>query len=225
MAEAPTLAEDLMLLLFQPRSGTFAGETTLYYVLAAAVLADLALEERVRVETTPTGTVRVGAVAERAPSDEILRATWDHVADRPRFVQSVLPTVGPQLRQPTVERLIARGDIGQESRRVLGLFGRKVLVPGKNGRRAELVAGVRAVLVEGAQPGPRVSALAALAWASGSLSQLDPEIPWTSAVTTRAQELERGSWGAAAGGEAVVRTMNAIIINSVIVANAALRRS
>src|SRR5690606_10780253 len=30
-AGRPTLAEDLLLLLFQARSGTFAGETTLYY--------------------------------------------------------------------------------------------------------------------------------------------------------------------------------------------------
>jgi hypothetical protein len=31
---APTLAEDLLLVLFQPDSGTIAGENTLYYVLA-----------------------------------------------------------------------------------------------------------------------------------------------------------------------------------------------
>lgn len=48
-----SLAEDLLLLLFQPNSGdrggtgTIAGENTLFYVLGGAVLADLALGEQV----------------------------------------------------------------------------------------------------------------------------------------------------------------------------------
>ncbi|GAB2600654.1 GOLPH3/VPS74 family protein [Pseudactinotalea suaedae] len=221
----PTLAEDLLLLLFQPGTGTIAGENTLYYVLAAAVLADLALGERVATTTTRTGSVNVHAVAGRAPTDELLRRAWEYVADKPRGVQTVLPAVGPALREPVLERLLARGDIGQERRRVMGLFGTTALIDGGNGRRADLLGAVREVLVDGAEPTPRVATLAALIWASGALPQLDPEIPWTSAVIARAQELERGSWGAAAGAEAVTRTMNAIITSSVIVAIAAHPRT
>jgi len=36
------LVEDVLLLLFQPESGTIAGENILFYVLGGAVLADLA---------------------------------------------------------------------------------------------------------------------------------------------------------------------------------------
>jgi hypothetical protein len=57
-----------------------------------------------------------------------------------------------------------------------------------------------------------------LIWASGTLPQFDPEIPWSSAVITRAQQLERGNWGVGAVGDAVTRTMNAIIASAVIVA-------
>lgn len=95
--DTPTLAEDVLLLLFQPDSGTVAGETT-PYTLAGAVLADLALGERVTTATDRLGGVRVEAVAGRTPSDELLRSAWAYVADKPRGVQTVLAAIGPPLR-------------------------------------------------------------------------------------------------------------------------------
>ena len=223
--DIPTLPEDLLLLLFQPDSGTIAGETTLFYVLAGAVLADLALKESVATTTTRFGTVNLEAVEGRAPSDEILRYAWDYVSDKPRAVQSILPAIGPTLRQPRLERLIARGDIREDSRKTLGLFNATVLIDGANGRRSGLLEDVRGVLVDGAEPTSRVAALAALVWGSGTLPKFDPVIPWTSSVTNRAHELEAGNWGAGAAAEAVTRTMTAIVVNSVIVATAVLPRS
>lgn len=224
--DSPTLAEDLLLLLFQPDSGVVAGENTLFYVLAGAVLADLALDERMSTTTTRAGTVNVEAVEGRAPADEILRSAWDYVSDKPRSVQAVLPAIGPTLRQPLLERLIARGDIRKENRKAFGLFNTTALADGGNGRRSDLLKDVRDVLVDGVEPTPRVAALAALIWGSGTLPQFDPGIPWSLSVTTRAQELERGEWGAAgATAEAVARTMTAIIVSSVITAAAVLPRN
>jgi len=91
------------------------------------------------------------------------------------------------------------------------------LVEGQNGRRSGLLKDVRNVLVDYTEPTPRVAALAALVWGSGALPHFDPVIPWNPSVIARARELERGNWGAAAAGEAVTRTMTAIIVNSVIV--------
>ncbi|HTN00592.1 MAG TPA: GPP34 family phosphoprotein [Planctomycetaceae bacterium] len=216
----PTLAEDLLLLLFQPDSGTIAGENTLFYVLGAAMLADLALHGSVMTTATRDGSVAVEAVEGREPSDEIFHSTWDYVSDRRRGVQTLLPAVGPKLRQPLLSRLIARGDIRKEKRKALGLFTTTALVDGGNGRRAGLLENVRNALVDYAEPTPRVTALAALVWGSGTLPQFDPVIPWNSSVIARAKELERGNWGAAAAGEAVTRTMTAIIVNSVLVAAA-----
>jgi len=214
----PTLAEDLLLLLFQPDSGTIVGENTLFYVLAGAVLADVALEERVTTTTTWSGTMNVQAVEGREPADEILRSAWNYVSGKPRGVQDVLAAIGPTLREPLLERLIARGDIREVSRKVLGLFHTTALVDGGNGRRAGLLSGIRAALVDRTEPTPRVAALAALVWASGALPQFHRDIPWNSAVITRAQELERGVWGAGAATEAVSRTVNAIIVGIVTVA-------
>jgi len=86
-----------------------------------------------------------------------------------------------------------------------------------SGRRAGLLAEVRAAVVDGVEP-TRVAALGALVWASGALPQFHPGIPWNSSVIARAQELERGNWSAGATAEAVARTVNAIIAGMVIVA-------
>jgi hypothetical protein len=217
----PTLAEDLLLLLFQPESGTIAGETTLYYVLGAAVLADMALGADITATTARNGTVTVAAVEGRRPSDELFRPAWEYVSERPRGVQAILAAIGPTLRRPVLERLIARGDVREQKRKALGLFTITTLIDGGTNRRTDLMRNVRAVLVEDATPTPRLAALTALIWGSGALPQFDPEIPWKSSVIARAEELGRGNFGAAAAGEAVTRTMTAIVINSVIVATTA----
>ncbi|EXG82220.1 GOLPH3/VPS74 family protein [Cryptosporangium arvum] len=213
----PTLAEDLLLLLFQPDSRTIVGENTLFYTLAGAVLADLALGEHVRTGDGRVGSTVVRVVEDHPPADTILRSAWDYVAAKPRGVQTVLAAVGPPLRSQVLERLVLRGELRRETRKTLGLFNRSVLEDGGTGHRARLLDDVRQVLVDGAEPQPRVAALAALISGSGTLPQFDPEIPWSTPVITRAKQLERGNWGAGAAAEAVTRTVTATIINSVIV--------
>ncbi|WP_168915344.1 GOLPH3/VPS74 family protein [Microcella flavibacter] len=216
--EQPTLAEDLLLLLFQPDSSTVAGENTLYYALAGAVVADLALQERVTSTSTKPTWARVEAVADAAPNDPLLLTAWEYVATKPRNVQTVLAAVGPPLREPLMKRLIARGDLVERDHRVLGMFPTTKLFEGGTGRREALLAGVREVLVDGSEPEPRVAALGALLYASGALPQMHREIPWTSAVITRAEELKRGNWGAGAAAQAIARTIASIVASNVFVA-------
>ncbi|MFL1428197.1 MULTISPECIES: GOLPH3/VPS74 family protein [unclassified Nocardiopsis] len=213
----PLLAEDVLLVLFQPASGTIAGENTLFYVLAGAVLTELATQGHVTVGEPGLGGARVEAVQDDAPADPLLRQGWDYVATKPRSAQTFLAAVGPRLRGPVLDRLVERGDIRREKRKTLGLFNSTVLTDG-GGRRADLVEGVRAVLEDGAPPEPRTAAVAALVSASGSLPQLYKEIPWKSAVITRAKALEQGDWGADAAAEAVTRTTTAIAVNAVTTA-------
>jgi hypothetical protein len=210
-----TLAEDLLLVLFQPDSATIAGEGTLFYTLGGAVLADLALSGQVRNDP---GSTRVEAVAGDPPSDEILRSAWDYVAEKPRNVQTVLAAIGPRLRSPLLDRLVERGDLRRSERKTLGLFTTTVLEDGGTGRRARLVDDIRRVLVDGAEPQPRVAALAALLAGSGTLPQFSREIPWSTPVITRAEELKNGNWGAGAAAEAVTRTITASIISTALTA-------
>lgn len=227
--EPSTLAEDLLLLLFLPNpggraGGTIAGESTLFYPLAGAVLADLALGAHVLALPGRAGDTRVQAVGSSPPSDVILRTAWGSLTEKPRSVHTTLAVIGPPLREPLLERLVERGDIRRTTRKRLGLFDTTVLEAGSTGRRARLLTVVRDVLVDGAEPRPRVAALAALLSASGTLPQFDPEIPWTSPVITRAEEFERGNWGASAASDAVTRTVAATIVSSVITAVAARPR-
>ncbi|MEU4555455.1 Golgi phosphoprotein 3 GPP34 [Micromonospora violae] len=219
-SDAPTLVEDLLLLLFQPASGTIAGENTLFYVLGGAVLADLALGGHL----TTSDRGRVSSVADHPPSDGLLRPAWDYLAEKPRGAQTALAAIGPPLRGPVLERLIARSDIDKEPRKVLGLFRTTALREGRTERRSRLLADVRRVLVDGAEPQARVAALAALLSASGTLPQFHREIPWTSPVISRAKELEQGNWGADAAGAAVTRTVTATVVNSATAAITVLPR-
>jgi hypothetical protein len=218
--EAPTLAEDLLLLLFQPSSGTIAGENTLYYALGGAVLADLALHEHVTM-AQQSGS-KLETVGDNSPADPSLRSAWDYIAEKPRRVQTVLAAIGPALRGPLLERLVERGDLERVERKTLIVFTTKALKEGRNGRRAELLASVREALVDGAEPTARVAALAALISGSGTLPQFHREIPWESAVIARAKEFEQGNWGAGAAAEAVTRTITATIVNNAIVATTVL---
>ena len=79
--QAPLIAEDVLLLLFQPSSGTIAGEGTLFYVLGGAVLTDLALDHRIEIEDQGglTGS-RVRALGDVPPADPLLGQVWNVIA-------------------------------------------------------------------------------------------------------------------------------------------------
>lgn len=209
------LTEDVLLLLFQPASGTIAGENILFYVLGGAVLGDLALTERVEVRKHNALSTRVHAIGDVQPSDEILASAWSYIAKKPRGVQTVLAAVGPSLRQPVLDRLVQRGDVNREKGNTLGIFPSTKLTLG-TGRRAELIADVRAVLIDGETPSPWIGAIVALLSASGTLPHFNREIPWSGDVYTRGKSLECGNWFAAAAADAVARTMGAVTTNSVI---------
>ncbi len=213
--DGPLLVEDLMLLLFDPRSGTIAGEGTLFYTLAGALLADLALRDQLEVEDRPSLLgPKARAVGDR-PDDELLRKVWDQVEDKAKNVQGLLAGVGPYLREPVLERLVQAGHVGRERRKLLGLIPTTALVGTGSSRRDDLLAEVRPVLVDGADPTPRAGVLVALLSASDSIPALHRDIPWSGDVYTRGKELERGDWGAGAVGEAVTRTAVAVAMSSI----------
>lgn len=217
------ITEDLLLVLFQPDSGTIAGENTLFYVLGAGALTDLAQRGHATIEDAGIRGILIHADGE-PPEDELLRPMWDYISQKPRGIQGVLAASGPTLRTPVLERLVERGHLCRQKRRALGLFPSTALVDGGSGRRAELVAGMRAVLVEEAEPSDHIAALTALVSASGSLPVLHREIPWSGATATRAKSLEQGDWAAGAAAAAVTRTMVAIVANSLITSAVAANR-
>lgn len=216
-AGAPLLVEDVLLLLFQPESGTIVGENILFYVLGGAVLGDLALTERVEVRSSGVLSRRVHAIGDIPVPDDILAPAWAYVTEKPRSVQTVLAAIGPTLRGPALDRVVERGDLNRVEGKTLGVFPSTKLRLGSD-RRTELMTKVRAALIDGENPGLRTGASIALLSASGTLPQFNREIPWSGDVYTRAKEFERGDWGAVAASSAVARTMAAVITNAVTAA-------
>ncbi|QVJ01466.1 GPP34 family phosphoprotein [Nocardiopsis eucommiae] len=217
MSETPgghaLIAEDVLLMFFQPASGTIAGENVLYYVLGGAVLTELALRDHVTVRGS---VVHAGSVA---PTDEVLRSAWDYVDRKPHSVHTVIAAIGPRLRATLLDRLVERGHVERDDRRALGFIPRTVLTLGRSGRHEELFERMRSVLVDRTEPTEHVAAVTALVSASGTLPHLDRRIPWNSAVFGRAQELERGDWGAGAAASAVIRANTAVVINAMVVSS------
>lgn len=216
MSDEPLIVEDTLLLLFQPDSGTIAAENILFYVLGGAVLADLALAGRVEAEEQGLFT-RVRAVGAGEAPDPLLEPALTSLSRKSQDVQAVLAGVGPLLRGPVLDRVVARGDLHRTEGKVLGLFPTTKIALASD-RRAALIRDVQAALIHGDDPSARTAASIALLSASGTLPQFHPEIPWGTDVYTRAKKLESGEWGAAAASSAVARTMNAVIMNTVIAA-------
>ncbi len=213
------LVEDLLLLLMDDETGTPASAGTLPYALGGAVLVDLALLGR--VDTTGSGGLsgeKVVAVDGEPPADPLLQQAWEKVAEKPRGVQTLLLQIGGNLWNEVVDRLVERGLVRRESRKVLGLFNMTRLPAGDGQREQEIRDRIRAVLVDGAEPDTRTAALIALLSASGALPSLRPQLAWSTPVIKRAKELEQGNWGASAVNTAVARTAAAIAASTATVA-------
>jgi hypothetical protein len=214
----PLIVDDVLLVLFQPSTGAILGEDVLYYVLGGAVLADLSIGGWIaRGDASKWGGNPVRATSEKGPDADVLRIAWDKIAAEPRDVQTVLAESGPLLREPVIDRLVASGDLHAETKKTLGLFTSTSLSEGDTGRRAELIAGLRAVLIDGVEPTPRMAALVALLSASGELWNLNSEIPWGTKVAERAFALQYGTVEGSATGQAVMRTDIAAYITPLVV--------
>lgn len=222
----PLIAEDLLLLLFDPSAGVIAGEGTLFWALGGAILTELALNQQVVLHDR--GPLRSDGVATAddiaGPTDRLLRASWEQAANKSLGAQGFLALVGPHLRGPVLNRLVLRGAITLNKRKALGLIPVTKMRIGQTSRRDELVRQVRSILIDGATPEPRSGAITALWSATGTLPQFHGEIGWSADVATRAAQLQLGDWGADEAGAAVTRTAAAVVANSLIIASAISNR-
>ncbi|MET4925154.1 GPP34 family phosphoprotein [Streptomyces sp. PSRA5] len=218
MRNQTLIVEDLMLLMFDDTSGAIAGAGTLYYTLGGAVLAELGLGGHVTVDEDDKGLngLKVHAVAGDPLPDPVLQAAHGKVAGRVRGVQTLLIEIGTGMRETVLDRLVERGMLRRESKKTLGLFRTTVTKAADTAHKKALMGEVRAVLIDGVEPDARTAALIGLLAASGTLPQLHRSIPWSGEVYKRAKELEQGSWGAEAVNAAVMRTVAAISVGTVV---------
>lgn len=218
MQNETLIVEDLTLLMFDDDSGAIAGSGTLFYTLGGAVLVELGLGGHVTVDENDAGLngLKVHAVPGDPLPDPVLRAAHEKVAGRKRGVQTLLIEIGTGMRETVLDRLVERGMLRQETRKTLGLFRTTATIAGDTGHKKALMEKVRAVLIDGAEPDTRTTALIGLLSASGTLPSLHRSVPWSGKVYQRAKELEQSSWGAEAVNAAVMRTVSAVSVGTVI---------
>ncbi|BBG03716.1 hypothetical protein PSA01_54340 [Pseudonocardia saturnea] len=219
MQDDTLIVEDTLLLMLDDKSGTPAGAGTLPYVLGGGMLVELALLGRVEADESRAGLggPMIVAVGDGPLPDPLLQNAYDIVARRPRRVQGLLSELG-DLWKPLTERLLERGFIRRERKRMLGLIPMTWLPSTGSQHETELRQRVVDVLEDGAEPDPHTAAVISLISASGTLPSLHPRPKWSSAVIGRAKELEEGNWGAGAVSSAVTRT--AVAIAAVVVTTA-----
>ena len=218
MQNEPLIVEDLLLLLLDDETGTPATAGTLYYALGGAVLAELALSDRIVADESRAGLngPKVRTAGDGPLPDPLLQSAYDKVAEKERGVQTLLVEIGTRLWDPLIERLLARGLIRKEQKKVLGLFKVNQLPAADGAHEAALRERIKAVLVRGETADPRTAVVIALLSASGALPALRPFLAWSSDVYHRAKEYENGDWGAAAVNEAVTRTTAAIAAGAAV---------
>jgi len=199
-----TLPEAVMLLLFDPRTGTIAGEgQSLMYTLGGAMLTELAVRGHIELDDKNR---RVRAVG-HAPEDSLLRGAWERVPQTAAGIRGLVIDIGVRSRESTLNRLVARGDIRQEPRRLLGFIPSHVLKGGDTGTRDRLLRPVRSALVDGVDPDGWIATLVARLSASKSLAAMHADIPWSGEVYKRGKKFERGDWGAKATSDITLSTL------------------
>lgn len=207
------IVEDLLLLLLDDEKGHIAGEGTLYYTLGGAVLLELALSGRVRVEAKKSAFsgALVHSVGSVPPTDPILAEAFAKIRVKPRSAQTLIMMLGTNLRKEVTDRLVERGLVRRDTKKFLGLF-KSTSWPAEDTRHeAELRERIRAVLVYGAEPDPRTGALIALLDASGQMP-LVLTFPGTPArdIAKRVKAVSEGVWAAEAVKNAILATNGAV---------------
>jgi hypothetical protein len=209
------IVDDLMLLLMDDDGASVQAAGTLYYTLGGAVLTELALLGRVEVDDTGVlNGPRVTPSGEGPLPDPLLQAAYDTIAAKTQRVQPLLIAIGADLWRVVVDRLVDRGLLRRQERRVLGVFRSTRWPAAEVEHEAQLRERIIRILEDGEAPDPRTAAIIGLLFASGAMPSLRPPLPWTSMTVTRAQELQRGSWGSEAVSAAVTRTAAAIVASS-----------
>ena len=213
------IAEDLLLLLTADDTGKLAADSTnTDMALGGALLAELALTERVDI-AGPDERVREGRLVVRDASptgdsvlDEALATVGHKEGKKP---QNVVTALGKRTRLRLYERLADAGLLRAEEGRILGI------VPTHRwpAEHADHEAAVRASLVTALRHGvttdARTGALVSLLFALKAVHKaVDPDSVGLSKreLNARAERIAEGDWAAKAVRSAIDSRDTAIII-------------
>jgi hypothetical protein len=220
------LAEELLLLLLDDEKGSVRGGFGDDTGLTGALLLDL-VESGCVVEHE--GALHAAGGAPAAP--QVLADAYAEIerSDRPRVADhwlSRLPKALKPLRRRIAEELVARGVLGEQRHKTLGVFSSTRYPELDPGPERELRGRLRSVLVEGAEPDTHTALLLGLLAPLDLVGRLVAR-EQRKAAKARAQEVaDRGAVGTAvadaqrAAQAAVVASITAATVASTTAATA-----
>ncbi|MFQ6853435.1 GPP34 family phosphoprotein [Streptomyces sp. 35M1] len=198
-----SLGEEIMLLSLDDETGAAKGESAARWGVAAGMLLELVMAGRVTVkggrvevfDPTPTGDALLDGRLGRL-------TRWVHETSSSRKVVAWLTRDHAKGSQDVVDSLVARGLVTEEKHRALGVFPVRRYPEADGTVERELRARLAAVVLGGAEPDARTSALVALAHATGMHHQAFPDLP-KKQVAPRMAEIAEGHWVGVSVGEAI----------------------
>lgn len=210
------IAEDLLLLLLDDDSGQpLVDGTKLPRVLAGAVLLELALDGYV---TPAEGgeDVKKGRLAVRldgTPDDPILARTVEVIREsrRPMKPEAAIEKLDSEMRAAVFERVIDRGWVREDRRKILGIFPSKIWPPVDESHERGVRRDLEQVLVDGLDPNPRTAALISLLSAVDAAAKAFPDAD-RKAIRKRAKDIAEEEWAGAAVRKAVDAINSAVFV-------------
>ncbi|MFD6653721.1 GPP34 family phosphoprotein [Streptomyces parvus] len=198
-----SLGEEIMLLSLDDETGAAKGESAARWGVAAGMLLELVMAGRVTVkggrvevfDPTPTGDALLDGRLGRL-------TRWVHETSSSRKVVAWLTRDHAKGSQDVVDSLVARGLVTEEKHRALGVFPVRRYPEADGTVERELRARLAAVVLGGAEPDARTSALVALVHATGMHRQAFPDLP-KKQVAPRMAEIAEGHWVGVSVGEAI----------------------
>ncbi|XCM32132.1 GPP34 family phosphoprotein [Streptomyces parvus] len=198
-----SLGEEIMLLSLDDETGAAKGESAARWGVAAGMLLELVMAGRVTVkggrvevfDPTPTGDALLDGRLGRL-------TRWVHETSSSRKVVAWLTRDHAKGSQDVVDSLVARGLVTEEKHRALGVFPVRRYPEADGTVERELRARLAAVVLGGAEPDARTSALVALVHATGMHRQAFPDLP-KKQFAPRMAEIAEGHWVGVSVGEAI----------------------
>lgn len=206
------LAEEFLLLNLDDDTGRLTvGNDKLEPALRGALIAELALRERIAITPDSDGWSRRRrlSITDLTPTDDVeLDRALDYLAERAdKKIKDLVSALGHRnfgkgLRDRLLERLAAAGVLGEEQGRVLGIFPHRTWPVQDRGPEEEVRGRLHSTLVAGLTPNELTVSLIGLLHATGRVSKVvsseDPK-----ALKARAKALAEGDWVARAVGQAI----------------------
>lgn len=208
------IAEDLLLLLLEDRTGAMTNSTYLDTGIGGALLMELALAGSVDVVrgTGLWARSKVVPTGRAAPPDPLLEEAFAEVAAKERTAQDLVGRLGRKRRETLLSRLERKGVLRRSEDKVLGLFPRTRWPAVDSTREADVRRVLGNVLLRGVHPDQRTAALVALLSAMDLAHKVvDREGLSSREVRRRAKEVAEGEWAAKAVKDAVAAAQAAVM--------------